>query len=644
MYKIRFLTPNIKKSFEFLIVLFFCLAALAASYFRPLDNYELELLDLRFKLRPARPVTDRIAVIEIGEDSIGKLGRFPFDRSYHALLIKALSESGARAAAFDIFFSEPQEHDRDLEDAIRSAGNVYLPYVFDIDTTKRSNMLHARGYAARTLERLALPAKGEGHINIAPDIDGKFRRAPLYIRHGNAFYPYLSFLMALDYLGIREKDVRILPGKYLLLGKDIRIPLDENSNMLINFSARWGKAFKHYSYVDVLQSYLAGVSGEKPILNLAAFKDKVCVVGLTAIGTVDLHPNPLEPLYPGVGIHLEVFNSILNKAFIGRASKEANLFILIALSLLISLVTLKTKPVKGLAILIASVSLFAAAGIFLFDFFGVWIDMFVPIAVMSQIYLFLTLYKYVIEWKKRLVLENELEIARRIQESFLPKKLPDAGKMDIAAGMFTAKAVGGDLYDFLELGPDRVGVMIGDVSGKGVPASLFMAMVTGEFRSLAAPGAAAERVLFNLNSKLVKGSSSNLFVTIFYLIFDIKNNIMIYSNGGHLPVIYLSRDTKKAEFLDVPEGAPLGLMEGPYSAREMNFREGDIFVLYTDGVTEAMNSKSGMYGKERLVSLVEAHKDLSSKALLNAIEKDIRRFEPKSRQHDDITLIVIKIT
>ena len=87
------------------MVLFFCLAAISVSYFRLLDNYELELLDMRFRLRPTRPVTDKVVVIEIGEDSIKKLGRFPFDRSYHALLVKALSEFGARSIVFDIFFN-----------------------------------------------------------------------------------------------------------------------------------------------------------------------------------------------------------------------------------------------------------------------------------------------------------------------------------------------------------------------------------------------------------------------------------------------------------------------------------------------------------------------------------------------------------
>ncbi|MBI5143443.1 MAG: CHASE2 domain-containing protein [Candidatus Omnitrophica bacterium] len=642
MYKIPFLKLNIKTAAFLLLIACACLAGLSASYFRLLDNYEFELLDIRFRLRAQQQTTDRVMMIEIGEDTIERLGRFPFDRSYHALLVKALSESGTRAILFDIFFSEPEEHDGELEDAMRTAGNVYLPYVFDIDAARKEKILYGRGYTAKTLENLRLLTKGEGHINIIPDADGKFRRIPLYVRYGNTFHPYMSFRMTLDYLGISEKDVKVLPGKFLLLGTYTKIPLDDNSNMIINFSGIWGRAYKHYSYVDVLQSYLADVSGQKPLLDLGIFKDKVCIVGLTAAGTVDLHPNPLEPLYPGVGIHAEVFNSILNRRFITRVSRELNLAVLLVLSLLISLSTLKTKPIKGLSILAAAIILFAVIGMVTFNSSGIWIDLFVPVAVMVLLYLFLTLYKYVTEWRKRLVLENELEIAKKIQESFLPKRLPSTEGIDMAVAMFTARQVGGDLYDFVEFSPDRLGVMIGDVSGKGIPASLFMAMVTREFKFFSTPQAGPQEVLHNLNSLLVKESSSNLFVTVFYLIFDMKAMSVTYSNGGHLPVLYLSEDGAKAEFLDVAEGTPLGLMEGQYGEMTTNFKKGDTFVLYTDGITEAMNPNHEMYGRERLASVVESHRGISSKALLQAIEKDVRRFEPKARQHDDMTSIVIK--
>jgi sigma-B regulation protein RsbU (phosphoserine phosphatase) len=345
-----------------------------------------------------------------------------------------------------------------------------------------------------------------------------------------------------------------------------------------------------------------------------------------------------------VGIHAEIFNSVLNRRFITRAPREANLGILAILALLISIATMKTKPTKGLFILIAAIFLFSILSVFVFNIYAVWIDLLYPAVLMSLIYIFLTLFKYIKEWRKRLVLENELDIARNIQESFLPKKVPSLEGVELAAHMATARQVGGDLYDLLELGPGRLGIMIGDVSGKGIPASLFMAMVSREFKFLATPQARPEEVLFALNNRLARESTSNLFVTVFYLIFDTAAGTVDYSNGGHMPVMYLGRSAKKAAFLDVSEGAPLGLMEGPYSGGRLDFGEDDILVLYTDGVTEAMNSRGEMYGRERLSAVVEMHREMTAAGLLKMIEKDVRRFEPRSSQHDDITLIVIKIS
>lgn len=620
-------------------------AALAAgSYSRIFDSYELETLDYRFLLRPKIPTTDAVVLIEIGEDTIKKLGRFPFDRSYHALLVKALADFGARATVFDIFFSEPQEYDADFETAMRKAGNVYLPFVLDLDIAGQERLMRASGYAAKTLPLLAATARGEGHINIIPDIDGKFRRIPLYVRLANNLYPYISFKAACDYLGIPSDRISILPGKYLKAGADIRIPLDDRSNMIVNYSGAFHESYAHYSYVDVLQSYFATVSGQKPTIDPSAFKGKVCVVGLTAAGTVDLHPNPFETLSPGMGIHAEVFNAMVNRRFIERSSREENLAILAGIALLIALVTLLTRPWLGLAVLLAVVVIFIIGGMEAFNRYGTWIDLFYPVLVMGFTYLAVTIYKYIGEWKKRLGLEKELDIAKKIQESFLPKNLPALPGVDIAASMFTARQVGGDLYDFIDFGGKRLGVMVGDVSGKGVPASLFMAMVTGKFTHFAVSESRPADVVSRLNAQLVRESASNLFVTIFYAVFDLDRLTVTFSNGGHLPMARLSRGAAAAEFFDTEVGTPLGLMDGPYVEATIPVTSGDIFVFYTDGITEAMNRRRDMYGKERLAASIAAARSLSAKDIARRIERDVRRFEPRSRQHDDMTVIVIRIT
>lgn len=627
--------------FYFVVVPLIALLIAFISYMRLADSYELETLDLRFHLRPAPATTDKVVLIEIGDDTLKNLGQWPIARNYHALIIKALTESGAKSIIFDTFFSQPREGDDELESAIRDSGIVYLPFVFDLDAKRSGRYVSAKGYAAKNLLKFSMADKGEGHINLFPDIDGKFRRVPLLVNYEGSWYPYLSFLATCDYLGLSAKDSVIVPGSHISCA-NFKIPLDDRSNVIVNFSGKWSESYKHYSYSDIVQSYVAPAIGQKPILDLGIFKDKVCVIGLTATGTVDLHPNPFETLYPGFGMHAEIFNSILSKRFITRMSRPANLIVLALLSIIAAIFTLKTRPIKGLIILIFIEGLFLLAAVMVFNLWGLWIDLFYPAAVLVMLYMLLTLYKYVAEWKKRLIMESELGIAKRIQESFLPKSLPEIKGVDIEAAMFTARQVGGDLYDFIVFNNGTFGVMIGDVSGKGVPASLFMAMVTSEFKFFAVEGASPEKVLGGLNSKLVEQSSSNLFVTAMYLIFDMNGRALRFSNAGHLPIIHIN-NAGEVKLLDVPDGMPIGLVDSSYSGAELKFDKGDTFVLYTDGVTEAMNGKGELYGQGRLIDIIKRSRKLDSKGIVAAIDKDIRAFEPRPRQHDDITIIALRM-
>ncbi len=631
-----------KKTFRLIIPCLFVLFVIAVSYFRVFDNFELSTLDFRFVLRPVKTApADKVVIIEIGDDSVAKLGRFPFDRSYHALLINALSESGAKAIVFDVLFSAPQENDAELEQAISESGRTYLPLALDINNADKSDIVSAKGFASECLSGLASKAKGTGHINVVPDSDGKFRRLPLYVKYNDKLYPNMSLLVACDYLGIDRNDIKFLPGNNISCGKAVTIPLDERSEMIINYSGKWGKVFKHYSYVDVLQSYLASATGTKPVLDPNCFKDKICIVGLTTIG-MDIHSTPFEPIYPGVGIHAEVFNSIVNKNFIARAHRWINTVILILLMSLTALIALMIKPVKGLISTALLASIFTITAILMFNIYGIWLDTVCPIFTVIMVYLWLTLYKYMSEWKMRLRQEHELDTARTIQESLLPKAIPDVIGAEISAAMFAARQVGGDMYEFIEFGKDKIGIMIGDVSGKGIPASLFMAMTLGKFRCFNTAETGPREVLSLLNANLVKESASNLFVTMFYAIFDLKAGSVNFANGGHLPLLHISSG-KAPEFHDVSNGTPLGLIDGEYSEGSAGFKKWDVFVFYTDGITEAMNFRREMYEKERLSAVVEKNAHLPAESILAAIEKDVRHFEPKSTQHDDITVIVVKI-
>ena len=638
---------GIKKATVYVSLPALFILLLLASYTHFFDSIELDTLDLRVQLRPKPTTSDKIVFVEIDDETLKTFGQYPLPREYHAGLIKALTDAGARSIFFDIIFSDATNAASDdaLKEAIRDAKNIYLPYSFYLGPAqtarKHAKTTQALTWASQTREDFSLFAKGLGHINVAADPDGKYRKIPLYIGFNNTLYPFASFLLGCEYLGINEKEVKFIPGKSVACSKDLSIPLDENSNLLVNFTSPWVSAYTHVSYRDVYNAYLSSLIGQKSPFDTTILKDKICIICLTATGTTDLHPNAFDALYPAAGIHAEVINSMITKKFIVRAPAIVNILLLIVLSVIIALVSLKTKPVKGFFLSLLGVFTFVGAGFLLFDIFGVWIDLFLPAAVTGVLYTGFNLYKYVSEWKKRLLFEQELDIAKKIQQSFLPKSIPEVKGLTIAATMLTAKEVGGDLYDFVEFDESRIGVMIGDVSGKGVPASLFMAMAIGAFGFFTARELKPCETLGSLNAKLAGDNSSNLFVTVFYAIFDTGAHTVTCANGGHMPLLRVTQ-AGEANYIDAEEGMPLGIIEGPYSQNSAHFSSGDTFIFYTDGVTEATNARGQMYGKERLIEIARAKRSLSAQEIRDAIALDVRKFEPKSMQHDDMTLIIVK--
>ncbi len=616
---------------KLLLLGFMTAAALLAggSYGRVFEKNELDTLDLRFRLRPLIERTDKVVIVEIDNDTIARFGRFPFDRGYHARLVDALSHAGAKAVVFDMFFSEPQRGDDELRLAMRLAGNVYLPYVFDLEKAVAGQIPRASALSAQNQDGLARAAKGLGFINVVPDIDGKFRRVPLFVEYKGRRYPSIACQAG---------------GEFLKSGVDVKkIPLDEEGNVIVNVAGRWQDSYEHYSYADILRSAEPGLSaGEKPGLDLSVFKGKICLVGFTADGTTDLHPGPLEPLYPSIGLHADIINSMGNGRFITRASRALNLVMLLFLSVLVLVVSFKASPLHAFGMLLEISAVFAVISGLLFNQFGLWLDVFYPLLVAAVFYVLCVLYKSVVHFKEKIVLDSEFRLAKQVQESFVPIMLPDIAGLDMGAVMLTAREVGGDLYDVNRLDNERLGIMIGDVLGKGFPASLFMAMAVSSFRFFAKPDSLPQKTLWDLNEKIVREHASDRFVTVYYSVFDLNRRVMAYANGGHMPVLYFARGCNGLG-LDVADGLPLGMMRGEYSGGEKKFDSGDIFIYYTDGVTEAANARGDMYGVERLVALVEKYKEYDARDLADAIVRDVTLFRGKVKQQDDVTLVVVKV-
>jgi serine phosphatase RsbU (regulator of sigma subunit) len=236
---------------------------------------------------------------------------------------------------------------------------------------------------------------------------------------------------------------------------------------------------------------------------------------------------------------------------------------------------------------------------------------------------------------------QELEIATQVQARLFPQTQPPLATLDYAGVCIQARKVGGDYYDFLSLGRDRVGLVIGDIAGKGIAAALLMANLQANLRSQCAIAVdELQRLLCSVNQLFYENTTESAYATLFFAEYDDIAGRLRYANCGHLCALLLRSDDT-VERLD-STSTVLGLFkEWDCSIDERRLFAGDTFALYTDGITESFNDVEEEYGEQRLVEALRRHRELPSQALLEAIVDGVRVFSPHE-QHDDITLIVAK--
>jgi len=238
-------------------------------------------------------------------------------------------------------------------------------------------------------------------------------------------------------------------------------------------------------------------------------------------------------------------------------------------------------------------------------------------------------------------IENELTIAKDIQLGLLPKifpPFPDRDDVDIYASMSPAREVGGDLYDFYFLDENKLCLLIGDVSGKGVPASLFMAVSKTLIKAVADKNVTAGNIFTKVNSELADENDNCMFVTAFIGIIDIQTGEMSYANAGHNPPILVTGSEVNTIESDLKP--PLGAFDSvKYDTFHTKLNINDKLFLYTDGVTEAMNSKNEEYTTDKLLKLLSEMKDNSSKLIIESVTTSVKEHVKDAEQHDDITML-----
>ncbi len=244
-----------------------------------------------------------------------------------------------------------------------------------------------------------------------------------------------------------------------------------------------------------------------------------------------------------------------------------------------------------------------------------------------------------------LSLQKELEVASTIQKSIVPRKFPpfpERNEFEILAEMIPAKEVGGDFFDFFLIDDERLGFVIGDVSGKGVPAALFMAVSRTLLKATALSGVPPEQCIEQVNRLLASESISNMFVTVFYGILNTRTGEVAYCSGGHNPPFILRHDGR-VEATETTGGLVLGVFgKATYKAKQIMLQSGDGLFLYTDGITEAMNRDNNEFTEERLQKCLEQFNASALSDIIQGVIGEVRAFAADAPQADDMTILALR--
>jgi len=243
--------------------------------------------------------------------------------------------------------------------------------------------------------------------------------------------------------------------------------------------------------------------------------------------------------------------------------------------------------------------------------------------------------------KKRM--EHELALARRIQSSLLPFCAPQNDRLEIAAWYQPAVEVGGDFYDYFVFDDREVGITIADVSGHGPSAAMLTSMLKGIFHTIVHQVASPDSALSEMNLILSQTVPKGIFVTMMVLVFDLDRNVLRFSNAGHNPMIHIDSDSGSSEFIEMPGCALNMVKDYRYACREVPLKKGDVFLLYTDGITEATNEKSEMFETDRLAQAVKESSAGPCTQIIEQVKDRLISFTGKKIQDDDLLMIAVRI-
>jgi adenylate cyclase len=617
------------------------------------------LFDAYQRVLPRQRLSAPAIIVEIDERSLEAHGQWPWPRTVVADLMHAIARAEPAAVGVDLLFVEPDRATADADSALAQAlpGRKFVLGIAGLDHLDPRFRLPPQAAPVRQSSTRELPLRRfEGHLQSRPEIDraaaGRgllsvdttdriIRNVPLVARVGEVMVPTLSVEMLRVAAGVPVLGIEDRGGEHvaLVLG-DVAIPVQSDGTLRPYFGRHDPTRF--VSAEDVL----SGRASAAPL------RGKLVLVGVTGLGLLDFQATPLGERIPGVEIHAQILEQVFDGVYLHQPTGAALIEAALLLAAGVALIALvpRVRSHWSTLLLFGLLAFFLAVGLAAFKG-GTLIDVAGP--ALGTLLVFGALLAATLaeaDRQRRALREaqarvaGELEAARRIQMGLLPspqRLLAGEARFSLDARLEPARVVGGDFYDFFMLDSHRLFFTVADVSGKGLPASLFMALAKSLLKSIALrhgvdPGA----ILVQASAEIARDNAESFFVTAFAGILDARSGTLAFCNAGHEPP-YLCRPGRPPERLEHSGGPPLCVVEGfTYASARCTLAPGESVCVLTDGVTEAMDRAGALYGRTRLPPLLEKVED--PQTMLSRVREDVRRFTDSTEQVDDLTLLCVR--
>ena len=620
-----------------------------------------------------------VVIIDIDEKSLGKFGQFPWNRTVFAKILDQLNTSDPKAIGFDIFFTEKDK--QSPEEIIKSYGLIpsdvaelqnlkspddlfaeklkesksiiavlgsNVPSHTNYDRKAKARFLSKGGdpfeftysypFSIGSLEVLENNVKGLGSISFLDQLDGIIRSLPLIVQLNKKLYPTIGLEMVR--VGEKQKNIYVElneVGINRISARPHKIDSDPNGIIWIKYKKSQKK--QYISASDVYEGNF----------DKSFFQNKYVLIGASAQGLFDLVKTPLGITIPGVEVHANVIENILDKSYLVR---NPNTYIFeLLFSIIVALVTFilsqKIKPRYSLSIFFGNILAIIIIGFSVYKFKSQLVDISYPLFIVTVTFLTGLYFRFIEE--NKLALENlqkeakllkERELAAGVQKSLFP----DISKFEnfIFARNVPARDVSGDYFDVVRSTPEEYFFTLADVSGKGIKAGMYMAKASSIFRTLTNLKYPIEKVVFGVNNELVEAKFKGMFVTAVFGKLNIKTGEMVFINAGHESILTFDQN-KNYEYIK-SEMPPIGIVkyfsESMVKSNTINMKD-KTFVVYTDGVTEGYLQNGEELGSEGVQNIINNISEVTPKAIVESIEKKLNWGAEKLR--DDITCMAINI-